>query len=157
VKTIALLGSILLFASCSSSNSIVDETTFNCGSGQAVDIMAGLEMPQMRGHGAEYGGQRAKLMVNVFNNSHGEITVTNVSADQIADPDATYVFDRGNLTADVTIADGEEHTFELPMTGRTMGQPDFSRRTPPSIVLAVRVKLSTGDSYLCRYEIASPI
>ncbi|MEA2491479.1 MAG: hypothetical protein QOH21_3271 [Acidobacteriota bacterium] len=162
MKTIALLGSILLvLASCSSSQSIVDEQTFDCGSGQALDIQAGLQMAQMRSRGTDFGGDRATLIVNVFNNSHNEITIKNVSADQISDPQATYSFDRGNLNVDVTIADGEEHTFEIPMTARGVGSPDVTSRSSsgrsPEIVMAVRVTLSTGDSYRCRYSVGSPL
>jgi hypothetical protein len=165
MKTIALLGTVLLsLAACSSSNKIIDHTTFDCGSGQALDIIAGLEMPSMRGRpGSDFGGDRAKLVVNVFNNSHGDITVKNISVEQIVDPQTTYAFDRGNLNVDETIADGEEHTFEVPMTARGMNTPDVTsaqereRGRASEMVMAVRVTLSTGDQYLCRYSVRAPM
>jgi hypothetical protein len=165
MKTIALLGTVLLsLAACSSSNKVVDHTTFDCGSGQALDIIAALDMPSMRNRaGADFGGDRAKLIVNVFNNSHGEITVKNIGVEQIVDPDTTYAFDRGNLNVDETIADGEEHTFEVPMTARSVTTPDVTsiqqreRRGASEMVMAVRVTLSTGDQYLCRYSVRGPM
>ena len=163
MKTIALLGTVLLsLAACSSSNKIVDHTTFDCGSGQALDIVAALDMPSMRSRpGGDFGGDRAKLIVNVFNNSHGDITVKNISVEQIVDPQTTYAFDRGNLNVDETIADGEEHTFEVPMTARGMNTPDLTspreRDRASEMVMAVRVTLSTGDQYLCRYSVRAPM
>lgn len=161
MKTVALLATILLFASCSSSSGLIDKQSLPCGSGQDIDILAGLEMAGVAGRRGDYGGGRAKMIVNVANNSHAEVTVTDIDVAQMNDPDATFAFDRAHINVDVTIAEGKEHTFELPMTERMASQGVTGRRPsvseqPRDLQLSVRVSLSNGDSYVCRYTVGSP-
>ncbi|HEY0143915.1 MAG TPA: hypothetical protein VGF48_23710 [Thermoanaerobaculia bacterium] len=158
MKLIAL---IAVFATaCSSGSGLIDQRTMNCGSGQDVDIVAGMQQSGQRGR--DFGGDRAVLVVNVANNTHGEVTITNVSADQITDSQTTYVYDRANLNPDATLAEGEEKTFELPMTGRRFENPDLRReeairRESQPVILALRVTLSNGDAYVCRYSFQPPL
>lgn len=159
MKHIALLAVFL--TACSSGSGLIDQRTMDCGSGQPVDIIAGMQQSGMR-RGSEFGGDRATLVVNVANNTHDDVTVANISADQITDAQTVYVYDRANLNPNATIAEGEEQTFELPMTARPFNNPDVRRedalrRANEPVILALKVTLSNGDSYLCRYAFEPPL
>lgn len=159
MKSIALIA-VLLLTACSSGSGLIDQRVMDCGSGQDIDIIAGIQ--QAGGRGREFGGDRAVMVVNVANNTHGEVTIVNIGADQITDAHTVYVYDRGNLNPDATLAEGEEKTFELPLTGRRVNSPDLRdqeelRRENEPVLMAVRVRLSNGDSYVCRYSFAPPL
>lgn len=159
MKHIALLAVFL--TACSSGSGLIDQRTMDCGSGQPVDIIAGMQQSGMRGRG-DFGGDRAMLVVNVANNTHDDVTVANISADQITDAQTVYVYDRANLNPNATIAEGEEQTFELPMTARLFNnlgerRDDAMRRENEAVILALKVTLSNGDSYLCRYSFVPPM
>lgn len=160
MKSIALVFSVLLLTACSSGSGLIDQRTMDCGSGQDIDIVAGIQQAGSRGR--EFGGDRAVMVVNVANNTHGEVTISNISADQITDAHTVYVYDRANLNPDATLAEGEEKTFELPMTGRRFSNPDLRdqdelRREHQPILMALRVTLTNGDSYVCRYSFPPPL
>jgi hypothetical protein len=166
MKTVALLSTILLAAACATSDSkLIKERTIPCAEGQPIDILGGLNAPSSNDRLGTM-EDRATLVVNVANNSNDDQTVVLVTAEQV-DSRAGYTLDRAYGKYDQTIAPGEEHTFELAM----MVQRRPTRLDPPNvtgdrgrsvssgadaaIVLAVKVSLSNGDSYLCRFVVGA--
>ena len=154
MKTIALL-SILFAASCASSSTGFDNPNLQCGPGQEVGIEAGLQAPRM---GAELSSQSdVQVVVQISNNSHHDFTVARVRAEQLYRDDAPYAFDDVYREVNLTIAEGQDHLFELPTTGRWTALAD---RDPMSVrsslTLAATVELSSGETYHCRFSIPTP-
>jgi hypothetical protein len=156
MKTIALLSSILLFASCGSSTDFA-HPDIQCSPGQEVGIEAGLQTP--RPTGAELSNERdVQLLVQVSNNSHHDFTVARVRVEQLYREDAPYAFDDVYREVNVTIPEGEDHLFELPTSGRwtAMADRDPMSVRSSSLSLAATVELASGEKYHCRYSVPVP-
>jgi hypothetical protein len=146
---------LLLLAGCASSGSdLVTERTLPCGPGQDIDIMAYMAMP--RG-GSELGGRTSLVFtVNVFNTSDRDIDVKLITVEPVTTGGMSV--ERGYRDFDVTVAEGEEHSFEIPMAARLpeFGSREDRNRTdvrePGVTALAVKITLGNGDTYLCRYS-----
>jgi hypothetical protein len=155
MKTIALC-SILLFAACSSSDGLIDKRSLECGPGAAIEIEAGLDSPRVRG--TELRDDNITLLVEVTNNSHEDITVRNIYAEQLSTQDANYLLDRGHLAPNATLSEDDSRTFKLPVSGRPVPNFDPRRaRGGDELVLALTVELANGDSYRCRFSVPSPV
>lgn len=147
---------LLLLAGCASSGGdLITERTLPCGPGQDVDIMAYMAMPK---GGREMGGRMSLVFtVNVFNTSGSDIDVDIITVEPISANGMTM--ERGYREFDVTVPEGEEKEFEIPMMA-TMLQSDNRRagadlRDREAMAMAVKIKLGNGDTYLCRYSLGS--
>ncbi|MEO8382607.1 MAG: hypothetical protein ABI779_23310 [Acidobacteriota bacterium] len=153
MKTIVLSSILLLFAAACASSDGVIQNAFDCSPGQDLEIRATLDDPSRSG---EQIGQYV-FLVEVANNSHGELTVKSVRVD----PDESARRVRGSLALEraqkefnETIAEGTEHVFELPATsmGSAM-QPLQNQVAPGPIEFVVTVVLTNGDSYRCPFAV----
>lgn len=140
----------LLLPACSSSTDLIDQRSLGCDPGQDVSIQAGLNGAREQGMGSD----RLDVVVEVSNNSHDEVTVTFVRVDQGNAGEAPYRIENSYRRFDQVIPEGEDHTFELPTTGRI--NPQSSTRSISSsqgIEMIVTVGLSNGDSYRCVFAV----
>ncbi|HEX6161611.1 MAG TPA: hypothetical protein VF111_15650 [Thermoanaerobaculia bacterium] len=147
---------LLLICGCASSDSdLIAERTLPCGPGQDIDIMAYMGTAQ----GARELGGRIDVLftVNVFNSSGNDIDVKRITIEPVTTGGMTM--ERGYREFDVTVAEGEEHSFEIPMRARV---PEFgsqgdrhrtSVREDGVSAMAIKVTLGNGDTYLCRYTL----
>lgn len=160
MRNAALLALLLSAAACASPDALIDERQMQCGPGEAISIQAGLNRPGVAMEGTP---DNLMLLVEVSNNSNAEVTVKRVRAQQVSgtEGDSAYILESVRRDFDVTIEEGKDHVFELPVLGRP-GQSAFSdsRRTQRGggeLALALTVTLSNGDSYLCRFAVPSPV
>ena len=152
MKTI-VLSSILLFSAACASSSGVIRSTFDCSPGQDLEIRATLDDPSRSG---EQIGQYM-FLVEVANNSHGDLTVKSVRVD----PDeasrrvrGSVALERAQKEFNETIAEGTEHVFELPAT--SMGsviRPLQNQVVSGPVEFVVTVVLTNGDSYRCPFAV----
>jgi hypothetical protein len=152
MKTVALLAIAFAFVSCASSDGIIDERLLDCGPGQAISIEAGLDS-QFRLHedGTE---DRLDLIVEVSNNSNGDVTVKAIRAEQQHADDASYRFDSGYRKFDQVIEEGKDFTFHLPLSGRgVFRDPNVQRYGDRGLELVVTVILANGDSHRCLFVV----
>src|SRR5688572_28068154 len=103
MKLIALLA-IALLASCVSSTDVIDKRFLDCSSGQDISVMAGFDQP-VGGENLDV-DDRFELLVQVSNNSHGEITVTSVRAEQGHTDTAQYRVETSFRRFDQVIEEG---------------------------------------------------
>jgi len=152
MKTIALASILLLFAACASPTALIQET-FNCDSGEDLEIRAGLADPRS----SEQIGQHM-FLVEVANNSSEDLTVKSV----LIDPDESarrlrrdVSLERAYREFNETIPEGTEHVFELPATAfGTLLQPGFQDdRQPGPLQFVVTVSLTNGDVYRCPFAV----
>jgi hypothetical protein len=150
MKTSALL-SLLLFSACASKDGFIDQQTFDCSPGQIVTIQAGLDASSTHMEGMD---DQHTLIVLVGNNSHEDIVVKFVRADQPTDATSTYRFTNAYRTFNQTIAQGDEAELKIPMSGRAI-RPEIEQQVRASrdISIDVTVGLTNGDAYRCRFQI----
>lgn len=151
MKSIAFFAIALVLAACASSDSdIIDSRSLGCESGQDVSIMAGLDNGTLREDGTD---NRFELVVEVSNNSHGEVTVTAIRAEQVNRDTSRYRVDSGYRKYDQLIPEGKDFAFQLPMSGRMqfVDPSTMSRDSGNPVEIAVTVTLSNGDSYRCPF------
>jgi hypothetical protein len=141
MKTIVLV-SLLCLAACKSATAVIDKHDYICEPGQDLGIAAGFDPGTRMGETAE-----RLFLVEVSNNSRNEVTVTSVRVD----PGQRY---RGLTTAyektDVTIPEGEDHTFSLKASPFSLPSPS-TLGPSGTIDFMVTVKLSNGDTYRCPF------
>lgn len=147
---IRALFAIALLTACGTATDVIDERNLGCESGQDISIMAGLDARML----GERDEDQFDLMVEVSNNSHEEVTVDFIRAQQAAAESSAYRVDTGYRRFGEVIPEGKHHTFRLPMTGRR------AERTRERVIaadrgveLTVTVALSNGDSYRCHFEV----
>ena len=144
---------LLLLAGCSSSTDLIDEQVLDCDSGAAISVRAGLNNPTIR---MERTDDQLMLVVEISNNSHEELTVKHIRAQQIGVTDSTrYRLDPVTRQFNQVIAENDDHLFELPVFGRFVGSRLSGQRAAEEIVLDVMVTLTNGDSYRCRFSVGS--
>lgn len=152
MKTIAFC-SILLFAACASPTAVI-RNTFDCAPGQDLEVRAGLGDPTRTG---EQTGQYV-FLVEVANNSHGDLTVTSVRVDP-RDSQQRIRRDTpiqgASKEVDETIEAGTEHLFELPATafGAFPSRDVVDQVLPGPIEFVVTISLTNGDSYRCPFAV----
>ncbi|HKR65997.1 MAG TPA: hypothetical protein VJZ00_19855 [Thermoanaerobaculia bacterium] len=151
MKTI-LVALLLLTFGCASKDGFIDQRTLECGPGQIVTIDAGLAA--FTGTPMEGVDDQHTLLVVVGNNSHEDIVVKAVRADQAPDATSVYRFNSGYRNFNQTIAEGEEAEFKVPMSGRGV-RPEVAAnaRANSDVALDVMVVLGNGDAYRCRFQI----
>jgi hypothetical protein len=149
MKTIALLTIAFLF-SCASSDGIIDERVRDCDSGGDISLIAGFDnLPAGQG----VNDDRFDLLLEISNNSHGEVTVTAIRVEQQHANTAAYRIDPAGKKFDDVIEEGKDKTFRLPLVGRRVLSQDRSSSVLGSngLELVVTVTLSNGDSYRCLF------
>ena len=154
-KSALLLPFLLLAAACASKDGFIDEVAMECEPGQEVTIQAGLDTPSVQ---MERVDDQLTLLVEVSNNSHQELVVTFIRAEQVPDENQPYRLQSGYRKVDQPIEEGKEHLFKIPMTGRVVGVPnEYLGRANREIGLDVTVGLTNGNVYHCRFGARSPL
>ena len=141
----------LLLAACASPTAVIDKHAFRCGPGQDIEVRAGIDdgtIINREDHG------EMKYLVEVANNSHNDVTVTQIRIDPMRDKreevpnvhSASKVFDQ-------LVPEGEDHLFEIPI-GSWSTTTHFDRKLEGGsrLEFLVRVSLANGDSYHCSFE-----
>ncbi len=154
MRTLAVLA-LLVLVSCASPTAMIDERVLECGPGGDIDVMAGLASPNVVLEGTN---DNFTFVVNVANNSHGEITVKTIRVEQASMPDrAGYQLDPAARTFNHAIEEGKDHDFELPMSGRSARSQFMDRQVRRGpIEVRVFVTLTNGDSYRCAFAVTQP-
>lgn len=155
MKTSALLPLLLLVAACASSDGFIDERVLDCAPGQDVTIQAGIDTPGVQ---MERIDDQLTLLVEVANNTHDEIVVTFIRAEQVKDDAQMYRIESGYGKFDQTIEEGGDHVFRIPMTGRMIAaRENRTMRLKNAFQMSVSVGLSNGDVYRCLFELRPPV
>jgi hypothetical protein len=155
MKLIALFAIAFLVSCASSPTDVIDERFLDCSPGQDISIMAGFDQP-VGGENVDI-DDRFDLLVQVSNNSHGEVTVATIRAEQSHTDSARYRIQSSFRRFDQVVEEGKDHTFHLPMTGRMVaGDPRMRElgRSSGGLQMVVTVALSNGDSYRCSFEMS---
>ena len=147
----------LLLVSCRSATDVIDGRVLGCESGGDVMIRAGIE-------GFGTGGQELDdtltIRIEVSNNARHEIFVKQIRVEQPNANTRGYRLDHLRMTVDRTIAEDDDFTFELPMSGRTVGGLSVQTLNDPIVneVLEVvmSVYLGNGDVYRCPVRVPIP-
>jgi hypothetical protein len=151
MKTLALFAALLACACASSPTAVIDQRTLRCDEpGHDIEVAAGLD-DGTSGRATEQTGQRAYL-VNVTNNSHGEVTVKSIRVDPndhegSMDNVVTRSFNQ-------TIPENDEHLFLLPINATWTRE--MIERHPTSgwpFEFGVSVVLANGDAYRCDFQV----
>jgi hypothetical protein len=155
MRSATALLTLFLLAACASSDGFVDETVKTCGPGDLLQIEAGMD-PQSSP--IEQLSSRLTMLVEVANNSNEDVTVKFVRVDPISTSrDSLIELDNGSRDFGEVVAQGDAHTFEVPLTARRRGGPLQQRATgnvrAAEFDVAVTVGLSSGDSYRCRFRV----
>lgn len=151
MKTLALLFAALLACACASPTAVMDKRTMLCDSGQDIGILAGLEdAPQTT---AEMAATGPTFLVEVSNNSHGEVTVKSIRIE----PSDQREIRMDNITKmfNETIAENDEHLFRLPVNA-PWNYGSIDRQIALSgqhLTFFVTVSLTNGDTYRCPFEV----
>jgi hypothetical protein len=154
-KSALLLPILLLAVACASKDGFIDQVAMECEPGQEVTIQAGLDTPSMQ---MERIDDQLTLLVEVSNNSHRELVVTFIRAQQVPDDMQRYRLQNGYRKVDQPIEEGKSHLFKIPMTGRVAGVSSESLgRANPQIGLDVTVGLTNGNVYHCRFGVRAPL
>lgn len=147
IAPIAML--LLLLTACASSDGFVDQGVDTCQPGDELELQAGVGQASMFGDG------RATVMVEVSNNSSSDVTVNLVRVDPQSPDVQRYEAQGGAVTAPEEIAQGESHTFEVPITLRIKDQMNAQRQRGFTIAVdaAVTVKTTSGISSRCQFRL----
>lgn len=154
MKFIALFAIAFLVSCASSSTDIIDSRSLQCGPGQDIDIMAGMDKSSVENRMDD----RVQLLVNVSNNSHQELTVMSIRAEQVRTDETRVLIDAGTRQFNQVLPEGKEHTFELPLFARLRELTERDRlrereNRDRGIEMVVTVQLSNGDSYRCAFDV----
>jgi len=148
-RALALL-SLSLLAACASNDGFVDNKSQQCGPESRIGIEAGWD----RGSLAERGDTRLTMLVRVSNNADEDIVVKAVRVDPLSiDRESMLEIDRGSVTPDETIPEGEESTFEVPMNARwqTVNRGGGVRASGLDVI--VNVELASEQTVRCRFRV----
>lgn len=152
MKILAAL-SLVFLAACASSGGFVDDRNAECGGESLIDVRVGLNAPAMQ---MEQQGDRLTLLVEVSNNSSADIVVKTIRIEQLHAETAGYALEDGWASFDETIAEADDHTFEVPMNGRGLRSVNDRRRIGSGLAVAAAVSLEDGRTLRCRFEIQGP-
>ena len=151
MKIIASLA-IALLLSCASATDVIDQQHLGCDPGQDISIMAGVDAPGLHMDGTR---DQFDAIVEISNNSHEEVTVKTIRVEQVANDSSPYLVETGYGKYDQVIPAGKDHTFKVQLRGRAAQNATRALRSQPGLEIAVNVALTNGDSYLCRFDVAS--
>jgi len=139
----------LLVASCRSATDIIDSRVLGCESGGDLMIRAGL-------HGFGSGGERLDdrltMFIEVSNNARHEIFVKQIRIEQTDANTRGYRLDSLLQNVDRTIAEDDDYTFELPMSGRgvrSLNDPVIAGH----LDVVMSLSLGNGDVYRCPFQV----
>lgn len=147
MKIRALLFASLLLTGCASSGGFVDDSTHLCGTGQPIEIEAGL---QVAGHSGVAGTADAVAHVQVSNNSDEDVVIKSIRIDPQGDSSPLQL-SGGGITVNREVKEGESEQFEIPLSAQT--RDDRRSPTSTSLSFAVTVILADGDSYRCPFRV----
>lgn len=148
-RAIALL-SLFLGISCASSDGFIQEVN-SCGPGSPIGIDAGWDQQSSP---VERGQNRMTLLVQVSNSSDHDITVKSVRADPMPmERDSMYEVSGGSQTFDKVVAEGDDFTFEIPMTTMRRMQDRTTGVRASGVDVSVTVALASEDSVRCRFRL----
>ena len=149
-RAIALL-SLLLAAACASNDGFVQKEVSSCGPGSSIGIDAGWDQQSSP---VQRGQNQMTLLVQVSNNSDADITVKTVRADPMPmERDSMYEIQGGAQKVDKTIAEGEDFTFEIPMTTMRRLQERTTGVRSSGVDVAVTVVLDSEEQVRCRFRL----
>lgn len=147
MRAFAILATALVL-SCASATGVIDSRTLDCSPGQDVSIEAGFD-GELRAERAE---SYFDLVVRVSNNSHRDVTVGRIRAEQRSPELSRYHVAAAYRQFDQEIEEGKDHTFRLPVTGRpAVSGRALSPARSAAVEMTVTVALSNGDSYRCLF------
>lgn len=139
---------------CTSSDDFIDNRVMDCESSEIM-IRVGIQGP---GVSMELIEDRLKMLVEVSNNSRNDIVVKWVRVDQLMTESAPFRFDNSYRAFDQTVAEGEDHLFELPTQGRGAGNVNQGLiRGEAQLMVGVSVGLASGDQYRCQFAVPAPL
>jgi hypothetical protein len=149
-RAITLL-SLLLSAACASNDGFVKEAD-RCGPGSLIGIEAGWD--SQASPVERLGDNRMTLLVRVSNNSDEDITVKAIRADPMtAFRDTMYELERGSQDFNTLIAEGDDSTFEIPMTSRRRIQDRTTGVRASGVDVTVTVVLDSGKTVRCPFRL----
>jgi len=157
VKRLTLLPLLFTLLACGSSKDqfgIAKQNFFEDCQHGSVEVMVGLSG---QGTTSEDRSDAMTFNVEVANNSRQDIVVKAIRVEVRPSEVITYRLDNTYRQFNQTIAENEEHVFELPTTGH--GAPTDPRRQGSgsnAIDVVVSVTLEGGDEYRCRYQVPGP-
>jgi hypothetical protein len=151
MKRAILLLSLLLAAACASNDGFVKDNS-SCGPGEPIAIEAGWDTqtsPMERSV-----DNRMTLLVRVSNNSDEDITVKAIRADPMtAFRDTAYEIERGSQDFNTLIAEGDDSTFEIPMTSRRRMQDRTTGVRASGVDVTVTVVLDSEKTVRCPFRL----
>ena len=150
----ALIAALALLAAACSSTSVIDQRVLGCEAGGDLMIRAGLQGPA---RGMERVDDRLMMLIEVSNNTHHEIVVEQIRVEQTHTATRGYRLDPLYLKVDRTIAEDDDYTFELPMTGRWAGDAvRYENERENQLDLVMSLFLGNGDVYRCGLLVPRP-
>lgn len=155
IRATLLLPLLLFAAACASSPDFGMPTDRVLACDNEIEVRAGFQAPgtQMERDFSD----RVTTIIDVSNNGHRDIIVKWVRVEQMHTETAPYQLGPGYRTFNQAIAEGEDHQFELPMTGQ--GMRDVTGRSMQSndLVLGVTVALASGEQLRCHFSVPAPL
>lgn len=152
VLVVTLLIALLTAACASSNGGFVNDDIHACAPGDPVTIEAGVERLELgmdpRGINST---EQLTIRVRVTNLTDDEIEVVSVRTDQSSETSA-YRIENAYREFKETIAEGEDHIFEIPSRGQNM-TTGAGYVTSRRVELTVAVSLANGDVYRCRFAV----
>jgi hypothetical protein len=143
---------VMLLAACASQNAGVMHHAVPGGPGDPIEVRMG-----NAGGGSvsvfgiqQPGGQELQFVIEISNNSDGDVVVDQVSVVQVT-TDAPFQLDPVFRKVKELIEPGKEKTFDLPARGRQVRMPREGERNV--VAVKVVVELQSGDSYYYEFEI----
>jgi hypothetical protein len=146
MKTIALL-SLLMLTACASDSALSDNQAFLCGSGQDLEIRAGLDKGNEAG---QFAGE-VRYLVEIANNSNEDVTVKSIRISPKSD-NASATFADAYQTFDQTVEEGKDHVFEIPANAVGLRSGAGRPLSGTRLDFLVMVNLSNGDVYRCPFR-----
>ena len=153
MKRVAIVA-LLLFIGCASSNSIGslgEDAALPCEHGP-VEVRISLSGFGV-GSASETVDDRLTLEVEVANNSREDVVVKAIRAEQRSSETADYRVEGGYRGFNQTIAENEDHVFEIPMSGRVIQRPAAEYQTQRGVEILISVYLASGSTYRCSFEV----
>ncbi|HEV7922056.1 MAG TPA: hypothetical protein VGR02_14815 [Thermoanaerobaculia bacterium] len=143
----------LLLAACASQDAGVLHQAIPGGPGDPIEVRMG--NPNGGRSGSVFGiqqpgGQELPLVIEISNNSDGDVVIEQVSVAQNA-TDSPFQLDPLFRRVKELIEPGKEKIFDLPARGRQLRLPREGERNV--VEVRVVVELQSGDSYYYEFEV----
>jgi hypothetical protein len=153
MRSIMLASLLLLATGCASATAMNDSEVLECGPGQALEIQAGIEA--VGGRRVMEPGDEVAFLVEVANNSHEDVVVTQMRIEPDRAGRGTGAIEPVYRSVNQEIAQGKDHLFRFPAMRRMISATDTERRprTETAPQMTVTVTLADGDSYRCYFSL----